>query len=138
MRQNLTDALVWLRYAQEDLAAAVALAGDESVVPRHPAWLAQQAAEKAIKAALVAAGRPFPRTHDLDRLVRLLADPSVVLATGADLSDLTEYAVESRYPGDLLDEVLVQDAARAVDDAGKIIAAVGAALGQSEGGGQDG
>ena len=138
MRQNLTDALVWLRYAQEDLAAAVALAGDESVVPRHPAWLAQQAAEKAIKAALVAAGRPFPRTHDLDRLVRLLADPSVVLATGADLSDLTEYAVESRYPGDLLDEVLVQDAARAVDDAGKIIAAVGAALGQSEGGRQDG
>ena len=33
----------WLRYAQEDLAAAKQLLEHQEVVPRHAAWLAQQA-----------------------------------------------------------------------------------------------
>ena len=127
MSQDLTDALVWLRYAREDLAAAWALLG-APVVPRHPAWLAQQAAEKAIKALLVADGLPFPKTHDLERLSRLLPDPSVVRQAQADLANLTEYAVGARYPGDLPDDVSEADAAVAVGDAGRTVDAVEAAL----------
>lgn len=38
------------------------------LVPRHVCWLAQQAAEKALKAALVLEDIAFPFTHDLDAL----------------------------------------------------------------------
>ena len=132
---SLTDARVWLRYAEEDLVAARALSAVPSVVPRHPAWLAQQAAEKAIKAVLVANGRPFPRSHDLERLAGLLPDPSALTACGADLPNLTEYAVGSRYPGDLPDDVTAEDARVAVGDAGKVVRAVRSLI---EGGRQDG
>ena len=49
----VVDALRWLRYAKEDLdlAAAIAHAGDRT--PRHACFLAQQAAEKGLKAVLV-------------------------------------------------------------------------------------
>ena len=40
--------------------------------PRHACWLSQQAAEKALKAALVLERVEFPFTHDLDALRNLL------------------------------------------------------------------
>ena len=135
MTPDFADAQVWLQYAEEDLTAAAALLAVPAVVPRHPAWLAQQAAEKAIKAALVADGRPFPKTHDLERLEGLLPDPSPLAACGADLPSLTEYAVGSRYPGDLPDDVSADDARTAVDDAGKVVDAIRELI---EGGRQDG
>lgn len=99
-----------------------------SWVSRHPAWLAQQAAEKAIKAVLVADGIPFPKTHDLDRLAALLSDALVLSSCDVDLAHLTEYAVGSRYPGDLPDDVSAEDAAAAVDDAHQVVRAVQAAV----------
>lgn len=61
---------------------------------------AQQAAEKAIKAVLIARGIPFPYVHDLAELLTRLEQvgevlpPSVKVAAG-----LTRFAVTSRYPG---------------------------------------
>jgi HEPN domain-containing protein len=68
MTEALEDALVWQRYAREDLHTAHMLIEQPEVVPRHPAWLAQQAAEKTLKAVLVAEQIPFPWTwtHDLE------------------------------------------------------------------------
>ena len=43
----------WLRYAQEDLIGAESLIGQRTIASRHVCWLAQQAAEKALKAVLV-------------------------------------------------------------------------------------
>ena len=128
MTRALGDAFDWLRYAEEDLEAARAIRSAPAVVPRHPAWLAQQAAEKAIKAVLVADDLPFPKTHDLERLAALLPDPAVLAGCDADLAGLTEFAVGSRYPGDLPDAVSPDEAGRAVDDAGQIVAAVRASL----------
>ena len=128
MTRVLEDAFDWLRYAEEDLSAAHAMRSAPAVVPRRPAWLAQQAAEKAIKAVLVADNLPFPKTHDLERLATLLPDPSVLAQCNADLASLTEFAVGSRYPGDLPDTVLPGEATRAVDDAGRIVSAVRASL----------
>ena len=98
--EHLPEARRWLRYAREDLEAAEALADQPYAVARHSCWLAQQAAEKAVKAILVFLQVDFPRTHDLDRLVRLIPGDWQVAVAHPDLADLTEWAVEARYPGD--------------------------------------
>ena len=63
---------------------------------------AQQAAEKFMKAFLVSRQIEFPKTHDLLQLIEIIrpADDKLAdaLKTSAILSD---YGVETRYPGDL-------------------------------------
>jgi HEPN domain-containing protein len=97
--EPLQEARRWLRYAREDLEAAEAIVNQAYASPRHACWLAQQAAEKALKAILIFLQVDFPRTHDLDRLVRLIPGGWRVTAEHPDLADLTEWAVEARYPG---------------------------------------
>ncbi len=92
------------------------IAEGDSGTPRHACLLAQQAAEKKIKAVLIRFQIAFPKTHDLDRLRSLLpADIAGRLETAA-LAELTEWAVESMYPGDW-PEMNIQDAQRAVQTA---------------------
>jgi HEPN domain-containing protein len=64
----------WLRYAREDLRAAQELAKNPELAPRHVCWLAQQCAEKALKAVLVFLDIDFPHRHDLDALRNLIPD----------------------------------------------------------------
>ena len=106
----------WLQYAEEDLCAAERMLQQEDALPRHICWLAQQAAEKTLKAALVFVQVEFPRRHDLDVLRNLLPDGWQVKTEHPDLAQLTEWAVESRYPGDWPDAVEI-DARRAVAQA---------------------
>ena len=93
------EALNWLLFAKGDLETALQLASLESYSPRHVCWLCQQAAEKAIKAALILEAVEFPLVHDLNILRELLPNGWAVLYTHGDLYDLTEWAVEARYPG---------------------------------------
>lgn len=62
---------------------------------------AQQAAEKALKAVLVAKGIPFPKTHNIRTLLDLLPQGIILPPEVEDAASLTDYAVISRYPGDL-------------------------------------
>jgi len=102
MRESdrLTETRRWLRYAQEDLLAAEAMLKREGALPRHVCWLAQQCAEKALKAVLVFLQIDFPYRHDLDALRNLIPDGWQLKQDHPDLADLTEWAVEARYPGD--------------------------------------
>src|SRR5205807_1081555 len=59
----------WLRWATEDLMLAEHTAADEELVARGACIWAHQAAEKAIKALLIARDVDPPKLHDLDRLV---------------------------------------------------------------------
>ncbi len=70
----VAEACRWLRFAREDISAAERLLADGSFVPRHVCWLAQQSAEKTLKAALVLDGIDFPFRHDLDALRNLLGE----------------------------------------------------------------
>jgi HEPN domain-containing protein len=88
----------WLRYAQEDLIAAESLIGQRTIASRHVCWLAQQAAEKALKAVLVFLQIDFPRRHDLDALRNLIPVDWQLKEAHPDLADLTEWAVEARTP----------------------------------------
>ena len=78
----------WLRFAEEDLTAAHALLDHGSATPRHVCWLAQQAAEKAIKSLLVFLEIDFPRRHDLDFLRNLLPSGLRTKGEHPDLSAL--------------------------------------------------
>jgi HEPN domain-containing protein len=53
-----------------------------------------------LKAVLIFLQVDFPRTHDLDRLRHLIPGGWQVAQEHPDLADLTEWAVEARYPGD--------------------------------------
>jgi HEPN domain-containing protein len=101
---------------KEDLTTAEALLEQRNTVPRHICWLAQQAAEKSIKAALVFLQIDFPRRHDLDALCNLLPTNWLLREEQPDLADLTEWAVEARYPGDWPDAT-EEDAGAAVNQA---------------------
>lgn len=94
------EARRWLQYAHEDLSAAELILQHPTIAYRHVCWLAQQSAEKSIKGALIFLQIDFRRTHDLDVLLNLLPAEFEVHSKFADLAELTEWAVESRYPGD--------------------------------------
>lgn len=110
----------WLEYAQSDLDAARTLLAAEDHFLRQDCYLAQQSAEKALKAALIAQKLEFPFTHDLDRLRNLLSEQWTVKSTFPDLAELTIWAVEARYPADM-PEVLERDARRAIELARDIV-----------------
>lgn len=121
--EHLAEVRRWLRYAQEDLTAARRLALDEDVAPRHACWLAQQAAEKALKAALCFAQVDFPRTHNLDTLRNFLPAGWSVKEQHGDLAQLTGWAVEARYPGDW-PEATVEDSRQALELAEGVVESV--------------
>ncbi|MCZ6680444.1 MAG: HEPN domain-containing protein [Candidatus Poribacteria bacterium] len=121
--ERLFEVRRWLRYAQEDLTAAVAMIGRREIAPRHICWLAQQSAEKALKAVLVFLQIDFPRTHDLDALRNFVPIGWTIQADLLDLASLTEWAVEARYPGDW-PEAIEADARFAVKQAQAILATV--------------
>jgi HEPN domain-containing protein len=92
----------WLAKSAGDLAAAEALSRADGFHADHICFLAQQAAEKAVKAALLAAGDDLPRTHDLGYLLDLLGESEPTLAAALrPTEELTPYAVQLRYPNDL-------------------------------------
>jgi len=102
---NQDDVNVWMEYAQTDLRAAYALLDSGDFFPRQICFLAQQCAEKSLKAILVFENLPVPKSHDLDRLRDLIPDDWEVTEKFPDLAELTIWSVESRYPGDTPDVV---------------------------------
>ncbi len=122
--ERLAEVQRWLRYAREDLLVAEnMLRHPEELTPRHACFLAQQSAEKSIKAALVFLQIDFPYLHDLDRLRDMLSVDWQVRAAHPDLAALKEWAVEARYPGDWPDAVEA-DAQEAVRQARAIWSSV--------------
>ena len=89
---------VWLEYAEEDLGAAHSLF--PSGYLRSACFHAQQAVEKALKGLLAfLSEEEIPRTHDLNLLVRLVAERGGGVVPTTGLQELQSYAVMARYPG---------------------------------------
>ena len=122
--EAVAEAQRWMRYAREDLALASVIASDAGSPARLVCWHSQQAAEKALKAALIISGIAFPRTHNLVALRALLP---VALSEKMDmrqLAELTQWGTESRYPGDW-DEPSAEVAAAMIDAAECVVGVVG-------------
>jgi HEPN domain-containing protein len=109
-----------MRFAKEDYAVAIAL---QSGTPRHACLLSQQSAEKALKSIFVLLNKPVVRSHDLDMLKNQLPDDCETKTRFADLSELSFWAVESRYPGDA-PEATREDAVQAIQLAGEVLEVV--------------
>jgi HEPN domain-containing protein len=109
-----------LALAREDLAAAEALDRAERVSDAPVGFHAQQAVEKALKAALASRDQDFPFNHDLGLLMQLCQDAGLELPSGlTDADRLTPYAAAVRYglgdPGAVPTSDALHWAARAIE-----------------------
>ena len=99
----------WLRKADEDLGVAEYLISGMRPYYGAAGFHAQQASEKYLKAFLVDRQIEFPKTHDLDKLLDLLATAAAPLAESLrGVTVLSVYGVEVRYPADAPDLTLGQ------------------------------
>jgi HEPN domain-containing protein len=90
----------WLAKADLDFHTVERLCSEDpfrDIVAFH----AQQAVEKYLKALLTRHQIEFPKTHELRRLLELLAEAEPQLAVSLkDIRWLEPFGVEIRYPGD--------------------------------------
>ena len=102
----------WLSKANEDLSVAEYLLTGGPPFPNAAAFHAQQAAEKFTKAVLVRLAVEFPKTHDLEQLVDLVASVNGPLSEALrPAASLNPYSVEVRYPSE--SPALTQEEAKA-------------------------
>ncbi|MGH3921778.1 MAG: HEPN domain-containing protein [Pseudonocardiaceae bacterium] len=88
-----------MRWAREDLLLAEHTARDPDVVACGVCMWAQQSAEKALEALVMAQGIDPPKTHNLLHLERLAPSSIGDQLASIDLVSLTHWAIEGRYPG---------------------------------------
>lgn len=91
----------WLQKANDDLRAFDYLMRDEFPITSIAGFHLQQAAEKFLKAFLEANNIFFARTHDIEYLLHLCSELNPAFAN-VETGNLTDYAVDIRYPGDQL------------------------------------
>ena len=114
-------ALQWFDKARNDLITAQQTLTLPDGPTDTPCFHAQQAVEKSLKALLTAEGVTFPRTHDLMPLLELARAvlPDLERFRSA-FAELTDYAVEVRYPGDFIDPSR-EDAQAALETARQVV-----------------
>ena len=90
----------WVRDAAVDFVMAERALGPGSPLWSMAAFHFQQTAEKLLKSFLTFHGRVFEKTHDLGRLCTMCGEADDNFADLVDRVDqLTDYAVDARYPG---------------------------------------
>jgi len=103
----------WLRRAKSSLERARAGKVSEGILFEDLCFDCQQTVEKSLKALLIDREVEFPKTHSISKLLELVEQSGVYVPDEIkDSVSLTDYAVETRYPGDYVpvDEDLYKDA----------------------------
>ena len=114
----------WVAKAESDFGLAQRLVSESSPYLDAIGFHAQQAAEKYLKALLVQHQIEFPKTHNLGGLLDLVSAIDASLATSLrDVTALTPYGVDVRYPGDV-PEMTAEVAAQTLALAAKVRDAV--------------
>jgi len=90
----------WLLKANEDIAVIDRLMEFEIIAKGAVGFHCQQAVEKYLKAFLIYHGKDIARTHNIEYL---LAECGIIDEDflAIDPMNLTDFAVELRYPGDM-------------------------------------
>ncbi|MGA3058534.1 MAG: HEPN domain-containing protein [Candidatus Limnocylindrales bacterium] len=98
--KQVAFALRWLTKAKSDLAVArLVLQRDPEMEPWLAAYHAQQAAEKSLKALLIARSIEPDRKHDLVKLSEGLPAGLDSGASSQELATLSKYSSDVRYSG---------------------------------------
>jgi HEPN domain-containing protein len=118
----------WLEIASEDLRVAHACLRLDEPAVGAAAFHCQQAAEKLMKGLLVAAGRSFRKTHDLDELANEAVAAFPALRAKLDVCrPFTQWGTILRYP-EIGDEAFVGPTAAEVASALPVLEALAAAV----------
>jgi len=105
--QRLEDVNLWMGRSLSNLERARIKRENTKILFEDLCFDVQQSAEKALKAVCISKGIIFQRTHDISYLIDLVENEGIevpdVVKNGRYL---TQYAVETRYPGiyDPIDE----------------------------------
>jgi HEPN domain-containing protein len=111
--KNLQRAKEWLRRSKSNLARAKVGRISEDILYEDLCFDAQQAVEKALKAICVINEIKFSKVHDISYLMELLEKGNIKIPKRLQRAKiLTDYAVETRYPGDYMpvDEDMYEEA----------------------------
>lgn len=110
-----------MSHAKRDLSLAEEMSRDDDIHPYGRAFHSQQAAEKAMKAAIITSGKTPRWTHDLVSLATKLPSGCVAGASDSDLAILSTYATLSRYSDTVISK---KDADAALDTARAVMQAM--------------
>jgi len=91
----------WLEKAEHDLIAAQLIIDIQPIILDVACFHCQQAVEKYLKSFLVCKKQDFPKTHNLDILLKQCTNLNNSFA-GIDISNLEDFAVRGRYPHDFI------------------------------------
>jgi len=112
MKSRTDLVAAWVGKAESDLTNLELCLAHERALDTA-CFHAQQAAEKYLKAYLIAVDREFPLVHNLEKLIQTCAEQEPrfleLLALG---QELTPYAVELRYDADFAPTLETAEAAR--------------------------
>ncbi len=108
----------WIANAEKDLKWAKKMLeeGDYDYSSFH----SQQAAEKALKALLIALRYQPPKTHSIEHLLNLIEKEGISVGEVEEAASLTDYAVEARYP-DFEEEPTLEEAQHALETARRVV-----------------
>lgn len=122
----MDEHIIWLKRAKSNLSLGKNIEKDEyeifggDIFFEEACFELQQSVEKALKALMIYYKVPFPRTHDIDKLLILLRQNSInVPEEILDAATLTPYAVATRYP-DLHTQVSQEDYQEALEIAERV------------------
>ena len=110
----------WFRKAESDLLNITNTLSSEKIPVDTCCFHAQQAAEKYLKAYMVSRNIDFPKTHDLQLLIKLIIPTNLAFTEILSIAiGLIDYGITPGYP-DLLHEPELADAKKALEDANSI------------------
>ncbi len=120
MPADPTDPRAWLTRARSNLLLAQK-GQRKGVLLEDLCFNAQQAAEKALKAACIYYEIDFPKTHSITLLLDTLETAEVSIPKQIQDADvLTQYAVQTRYPGPV-EEITSEEYKEALALAAKVL-----------------
>jgi len=90
----------WLIRSRSNLCRAQSGQISDEILFEDLCFDCQQSVEKALKGLLIAFDSEAPRTHIISRLIECLANVGLTIPEKViHASELTEFAVQTRYPG---------------------------------------
>lgn len=100
---DIKQADAFLQVARRDLTALRGMSDDSVFADEIFGFHAQQSIEKCLKAWLCLLGLTYPFSHDLNRLLSLLAGAGIQVDSLAWVDEFTVFAHQARYEFGFLD-----------------------------------